>query len=67
MSIEARGVQATARLIFLCGFLKYARFLWRHSFSINTNTWSKPMANEHFLRGMATGNYFADDLIAARD
>lgn len=25
------------------------------------------MANEHFLRGMATVNYFADDLIAARD
>lgn len=25
------------------------------------------MASDHFLRGMATANYFADDLIAARD
>ncbi len=25
------------------------------------------MANEHFLRGMATVNYFADDLAADRD
>ena len=25
------------------------------------------MANKHFLRGMATINYFADDVTAARD
>ncbi len=25
------------------------------------------MSNKHFLRGMATVNFFADDMIAARD
>tara|TARA_R110002051_G_scaffold64804_1_gene118011 strand:- start:1794 stop:2225 length:432 start_codon:yes stop_codon:yes gene_type:complete len=29
--------------------------------------WSKQMASKHFLRGMATVNYFADDLTAARE
>lgn len=67
MPLEPGGIEPSTRIVNLCGFLKYANLIPRHHGSINNAISSRQMSTKHFLRGMATVNYFADNVAAARD